>query len=156
MYHSTSGKSGFEAHAQWTNYEIDQDNLRKILIREDELRSSEEYQNLYTQNDSLQWFKEVTENLQMRALKENGITDVRGMTVLHNARFKYKDDPTMNNLTVYMRQDKSRRGSLRFNDLAPDANLCSLEGNNITLFEYMESLGERKQLPLVLLIGSVS
>jgi len=154
MYHSTSGKNGFFPYEQYCDYIIDQEVMKKILIREDELRYSEEYQNDLTINDDLTWIRNVTEKIQMRALEENGITDPRGLIVLRNARFKYRNDPSMNKLTVYMRQDRSTRGNLYNGSPAPDARLCTLDGKNITLFEYIRSLGGN--LPLILLAGSVT
>ena len=55
------------------------------------------------------WIRDVTKKLQRQALEEYGITDERGAIVLNNARFEFKDDPEMNQLTVYMRQDRSKK-----------------------------------------------
>jgi len=153
MYHSTSGKHGFNAYEQSCDYVIDKEQLKKILIREDELRYSEEYQNDLTLNDDLTWIRDVTEKIQIQALAENGISDPRGLVVLRNARFKYKNDPTMNKLTVYMRQDRSTQVHLFRGNDAPDARLSTLDGKEINLYEYIRSLSN---LPLVLLVGSVT
>jgi len=153
MYHSTSGKRGFEPYQMPTDFHIDKEVLRRVLIREDELRSSEEYQQEWTQNDDLTWIRDVTMRIQERALAEHGITDPRGFTVLRNARFKYKDDPTMNCLTVYMRQDRSKKGDLRSGDEIPNSPLCTLEGISITLHEYIKQL---PNLPLIILAGSIT
>jgi len=154
MFHSTSGKIGFLPYEQYSDFYIDKELLKKILIREDELRYSEEYQNDLTINDDLTWIRNVTEKIQILALEENGITDPRGLVVLRNARFKYKTDPSMNKLTVYMRQDRSTRGNLLNGCSAPNARLCTLDGKNISLFEYITSLSGN--LPLILLAGSVT
>ena len=42
MYHSTSGKVGYFSFFVPTDFKIDKELLKKILIREDELRYSEE------------------------------------------------------------------------------------------------------------------
>jgi len=154
MYHSTSGKAGFESFRVAVDLVIDKETMRRILIREDELRASEEIQEAYSQKDDLGWFRDVTNRLQNRVLEEFGITDPRGKIVLNNARFEYKDDPSMNKLTVYMREDKSRKGHLNKGDLAPDCQLLTDDGKETTLFKYMESLNN--SLPLVMFVGSAS
>jgi len=153
MYHSTSGKRGFEAYAVSTEYQIEKEILRNVLIREDQLRASEEFQKEYSKDDNLEWLRDVTLRIQMEALSEYGIVDPRGLIVLRNARFKFKEDPSMNNLTVYMRQDRSKRGTLNFHDMAPDSSLCCLDGTDTTLFDYMKSIGN---LPLIILAGSAT
>jgi len=153
MYHSTSGKRGFEPYQISTDFYIEKEVLRSILIREDELRSSEEYQQEWTQNDDLTWIRDVAIRIQQRALAEHGITDTRGLTVLQNARFKYKDDPTMNSLTVYMREDRSKKGNLRSGDEIPDSPLFTLEGISTTLHKYIKQL---PNLPLIILSGSIT
>jgi len=153
MFHSTSGKRGFEGFAVPTDFKIEKDILRNILIREDQLRASEEFQKEYSANDDLGWLRDVTIRIQKQALSENGIEDPNGLTVLRNARFEFKDDPSMNNLTVYMRQDRSKSGTLNVHDMAPNAFLCSLDGTDTTLFDYMKSIGD---LPLIILAGSAT
>jgi len=153
MYHSTSGKNGFRPYVINTDFFIEKSLLRNILLREDELRASEEFQEEYTKSDSLPWLRDVTAKIQERALSEHGITDPRGLIALRNARYQYKHDPTMNTLTVYMRHDRSTSGTLGFGDEAPNANLCGLDGNPITLFEFIDNL---TPLPLVMFVGSVS
>jgi len=153
MYHSTSGKNGFRPYEVRTDYQIEKSLLIQILKREDELRHSQEYQNEYTKSDDLGWLRDVTTKIQERALAEYGITDSQGLIVLRNARFQYKDDPSINQLTVYMRQDRSRLGDLKYHDLAPDANLFTLENNQITFLQYLDSLPKR---PNVIFVGSIS
>jgi len=93
-----------------------------------------------------------------QALLEHGITDPRGQIVLQNARFTFKDDPTMNQLTVYMRQDRSTAGTLFCGADAPDANLCTLEGKKVTFHQYMKQISSQpgRDLQFVVLVGSVS
>jgi len=154
MYHSTSGKRGFDAFFQHTDLKIDKEVLKTVLIREDQLRASEEMQQKYSMFDQLAWIRDVTREIQKIALQENGIDDPRGMIVLNNARFEYKDDPEMNNLTIYMREDKSTRGNLRVGDKVPDAFLRRLDGTEISLLEYLNNRNSTR--PTVLLAGSVT
>lgn len=72
---------------------IPKETLRKILIREDELRYSKEYLEKYDkaqQEKSLGRIRDVTLEIQNQALKEFGYWDMRGITVLNNARHEYK------------------------------------------------------------------
>jgi len=158
MYHSTSGKRGFDPFYKRTNYVIPKETLKKILIREDELRASPEMQERYSAYDSLNWIKTVTEQIQEMALHEFGFSDPEGGVVLNNARFVYKDDPEMNQLTIYMREDKSRRGDLLVGDMYPNANLKRLDGSPISLHDYISSIRGAlpSSRPLVLLAGSVT
>jgi len=126
MYHSTSGKYGFQPHWKPTFLTISKGQLRKIMIREEELRMSEVIQQQYTDSDDLTHLRDVTIALQRQALIENGI-DIseidEALSVLHNARFMYKNDPDMNNITVYQRMDRSREGDVTmglpiFDDIA--------------------------------------
>jgi len=134
MFHSTSGKSGFAPYEIATNFTIEKSLLQKILMREDELRASDQYQEEWSQSDDLSWMRDVAVKIQKRALEEFGITDPKGLIVLQNARFKYKDDSSMNKLTIYMREDRSRKGDLQYLDEAPNAKLYTLEGKKKTNF----------------------
>jgi hypothetical protein len=69
-----------------------------------------------------------------------------------NARFKYKDDPTMNSITVYQRQDRSRPGTLQVGDPVPKVNVVDLNGKVVPLNQFC-SVPNRN---LVLVCGSVS
>lgn len=75
------------------NFDIPKETLKKILQREDELRYSREYLEKYDkaqQQKSLGRIRDVTLEIQNQALKEFGYWDMRGITVLNNARFQYK------------------------------------------------------------------
>ena len=181
MYHSTSGKSGYEPHAWPSRVSFSREELRRILAREDELRASAETQQQYT--DALASFdpdgtfdpggacapieeagerrataamkivlyklETITKDVQRQAIREvlGGSTFNPGkatwrmsplseppadqlhgpkqqtmiqalvmdehLRALHNARWELRNDPELNALTVYQRQDRSRRGSLR-------------------------------------------
>ena len=51
MLHSTSGKSFYDLYYQPTDFTIEKDLLKKVLIREDELRASAEIQARYSESD---------------------------------------------------------------------------------------------------------
>jgi len=140
MYHSTSGKVGYQYHRQPVDFHIPRYLMKKILIHEDKLRASPEVQALYSQSDDLGWIRDVTLQVQNLALKEYGITDPKGLIALNNARFEYLDDPEMNNLTVYQRMDNSRQGKLLDGAILPDVPLATLDGKEVTLYQYLDML----------------
>jgi hypothetical protein len=158
MFHSTSGKSFYKPHYKpVVDFTIPKETLKKILIREDELRYSKEYLEKYDQaqqQKSLGRIRDITTEIQNQALKEFGYWDMRGITVLNNARFEYKDDPEMNKLTVYMRYDHSTEGDIAQQKVAPDAALVTLTGQQTTLRSYLASLTPK--LPVVILSGSLT
>jgi len=160
MYHSTSGKLGFEPYFQVSSFDIEKEVLKRVLIKEDELRFSEKYQELYSQDD-LHSLRNVTRMIQQEALASEGITNPEGMVVLNNARFVYQHDPEMNRLTVYMREDRSRKGDLKKGFKIVDANLRALNGTSVTLLDYLSSIRANKEekereRPIVILAGSVT
>jgi len=158
MYHSSSGKAGFDYYASPSpSSNIPIDTMRDILIREDELRASQTWQDEYSKEDNLRWFEEVTYRIQLQALMDNGISEGRlnvGICALKSARFMYKDDPDMNQLTVYMRHDRSRKGSLQQGDDTPNVPLHTIEGTPIMLHDYIKNLNSKK--PLFVMAGSLS
>jgi hypothetical protein len=132
--------------------------MKSILIREDELRASTEYQEKYNQQDDLTWFRDVTREIQMRALRENGIIEEElntALVVLNNARFDYKDDPEMNQLTVYQRLDRSREGSLKEQHKLPNVRLVDEEGKTVMLAD-IEAKSASNGKALAIIAGSVS
>lgn len=162
MFHSTSGKCGFEPYAAPTSCAIDKEVLIRTLQREEELRNCQETQEAYTQalhNQDLAQLATITEQLQCRALTETGVLTQypshlhvkQALIALHNARFEYAHDPTVNDLTVYQRRDRSRRGALRLGDTAPDVPLFTIKVEPTSLAKY-----DSWNKPLVLVVGSAS
>lgn len=141
MFHSTSGKVGYQYHHQpLPGYHIPRYLMKKILIHEDKLRASPEVQALYSQSDDLAWIRDVTLQVQNRALAEYGFTDARGLIALNNARLEYIDDPEMNQLTVYQRLDNSRQGKLFDGVVLPNVQLATLDGSQVMLYDYLDAL----------------
>jgi len=157
MLHSTSGKSFHELFNAPSKYQIPRDQMKRILIREDILRASNEIQEEYSMRDDLAWFRDVTENLQRRALQEEGVapSDVaEALITLHNARRVYQSDSEMNQLTVYQRLDRSRAGDLSEGEMCPDAALATLSGEPTSLLAYIATLPT--DMPLFIFAGSAS
>jgi len=158
MLHSSSGKRQFEPYFEPTDFVFQRAQLIATLKREDELRASKEYQDKYNSADSLAWFRDVTREIQIKALRENGVADARlvdALTALNNARFQVKGDPEINRLTVYMREDRSRRGSLRGGHVMPDVSLVSLSGETVQLAQIAANARSNGKA-LAIIAGSVS
>lgn len=74
------------------------------------------------------------------------------LTALHNARYDYRNDPELNKLTVYQREDRSRAGTLRRGDPAPNPLVLDLLGRRQRLLDTFARPGR----PLVMICGSVT
>lgn len=155
MYHSTSGKSGYGYYGSPHARVIPRLVMKQILQREEELRFSQDYHNTISQRDDLKWIREVTLKLQKSVLAEFGYDDAKGLLALHNARGKYLDDPEMNQITVYQRMDRSRKGDLKRGMSLPDVKLSTLDGKIITLHEFINSRKDPNK-PIVITAGSIT
>ena len=85
MYHSTSGKARFDAHAVATPYFFPREILRRILAREDELRASTSIQAQYTAA-LLEHDEEDSESMQRVLRKLAAITNELQLKVLSGER----------------------------------------------------------------------
>lgn len=181
MMHSTSGKRGYEPYVREpfileAHDVISRDEMREILLAEERLRAGAEYQAAIDGTGyDLAKLSAVTREVQLRALREvlgearvpPGDRDGAGSDAtadvllgqLHGARQKYRGDPTMNQITVYQRHDRSRAGSLRVGHAAPDVSVVdAATGLPRQLLSFMQSRGggSASTKPLVLLCGSLS
>eukprot|EP00696_Hemimastix_kukwesjijk_P019732 gnl/Hemi2/909_TR323_c0_g1_i1.p2 gnl/Hemi2/909_TR323_c0_g1~~gnl/Hemi2/909_TR323_c0_g1_i1.p2 ORF type:complete len:169 (-),score=46.24 gnl/Hemi2/909_TR323_c0_g1_i1:660-1166(-) len=166
MYHSTSGKRGYRVHFHPTPWQLDREQARAVLEAEDALRASKEYQDKYSEQDSLDWLKQVTLEIQTKALAAHGFGPCY-ISALHNVRSQYGEDPAVKALSVYMRQDKSRKGDLCVGDALPNCNLHYLDGTATTLHDYIAALKIKNQpclsvplldteRPLLIIASSIS
>jgi len=154
MMHFTSGKNGYE---YWDHNEarfrIPREKLIEILKLEDKYRSSAEYQNKYSEKDELSWYRDVTVEIQTRALRETGLKPHEiptGLLELWSARGRFDDDPDVNSLTVYQRKDRSRRGNLYQDSPAPNVPLYSMDLKLTSLHGYCSSV-KNPELPMFLI-----
>jgi len=158
MFHSTSGKRGYEwfsPHSDTPHF-IPRSIMKQMLEREEQLRMSKEYHEKISQSDELTWIRDVTVDLQSQVLREFGYLNTAGMTMLNYARVQYKDDPEMNSITVYQRQDRSRLGDLTVGSELPNARLCTLTGEETTLHDYIKKIQGDSARPLVITAGSIT
>lgn len=77
------------------------DKIRRALIRENELRLAPAAQLAYSNAKTLDEIRQVTEDIQKKALEQVGIEPSFWLSLdtLRRARFFFKDDPEMNQLT---------------------------------------------------------
>jgi len=159
MMHYTSGKNGYEYYQPRPNcFRMGKGKLIEVLTLEEHYRSSEEYQLKYSQKDDLGWFRDVTIEIQKRALLESGFGEDEldnGLQALWSARGRFSDDPEANSITVYQQKDRSQRGALYDDSDMPNVPLVTLDGEKTDLVTYCGSL-KNPDLPLFLIGGSVS
>lgn len=101
--------------------------------------------------------REVTLSVQKRALADCGITDPRGLIVLHNIRTDYEWDEWMMDIPVYVRTDRFfDQNHLEIGMKCPDAALHYLDGTEIKLSAYIEKAIGGTNKYMVLISGSAS
>jgi hypothetical protein len=114
---------------------IPKETLKKMLLRENELRLSSEYQKLYEEAEKswqTNWLK-VTENLQIQVLEEFEISNLsQGLFELRTASLKF---PEFKSIPLYVKFNRSREGNLRIDDEAPSMKLFDLEGKMVELID---------------------
>jgi len=125
-----------------------------MLIRENELRTSEETQTLYAlaeQEWDTDWM-EVTEKLQKRVLTEFGVEDEDlGLKALRCAWQLYPDDPDFKEIPLYIKFNRARKGNFCDGDDALDTDVVCMNGSKDKLLNYV-----RGDVPLVIVAGSYS
>jgi len=160
MTHSSSGKRGFSFHKRPTSYTFERSKLKSVLETEEIYRLySDEFQNKYSESDRCDHFADVTTEIQIRALKENGIEEKdinEALVALRNVRFDYSNDPEISNYSVYMRLDHCFEGSLKVGSYATDVELCTLEGKSILFSEWKKLNQSETNRPLVVFGGSAT
>jgi len=162
MMHSTSGKNGYtyytNPYGDAVGCLIPKDKLIQIMKLEDTYRSSEEFQQKYSEKDDLAWFRDVTIEIQKRAILFSGFDEGRieeGLKALWMARGVYAEDEEINQLTVYQRKDRSRAGNLINGSPMPNVPLQTLLGTVTDLKTYCANL-KQPELPLFIISGSIT
>jgi len=133
---------------------LHKDILKQLLIRENELRLCKEIQQEYAEAErrtDTNWMI-VTEKLQLKVLQEFGITNTdEGLYALRTAALAFPDDPEICNIQLYVKYNRTRKGTLIQGDLAPNVTLHKLDNSFINLLQCV-----RKGIPLVVIGGSYS
>lgn len=126
--------------------------LKKMLIREEELRHSEDVlARMYkVQQNGGDWIG-VAEQVQEQVIREflPGEKDMeQSLYHLRTAHIKY---PELGILSVYVRNNIARSGTLQVGDDAVQCNLYDPDGNLIGLDRWIKKTSDR---PLVVFAGS--
>ena len=157
MFHSTSGKWGSRYYASDCVTPFPRELLKKVLLRENELRFSQEVQAQYSVrmdngNDYLYHIRDVTIQLQKQALIDIGVPENEidfALKSLQSHRSHYSMDPEILSLSVYGRYDISQP-SLRPTQYSPadqcmNVPLTYLNGKKTTVGQLI-STGKKRTL----------
>lgn len=117
------------------NEKIPKEILRKMLIKENELRLSKEVQAIYADYNQHpekgDWIN-YTHQLQADLIRSFGYgtkSDDELQWCLHQLRTATTVYPDLAEIPLYVRYNRAKRGNLRQGDLAPDIRLHEYQGN---------------------------
>jgi hypothetical protein len=122
-----------------------------MLIRENELRVSDEYQKRYDEAEKLSsssWL-DVTDELQRQIIREFNLDDEMDDALLC-LRCATQIYPDLKGIPLYVRYNRARDGDLQVGDIAPDVPVVQLDGQENNLFDGL------KASSTVLISGSYS
>lgn len=125
--------------------------LKRMLIRENELRLSDEYQQRYAdaeQSSSTSWLN-VTDQLQRQVIREFNLDEEMddALLCLRCATQIYSD---LKDIPLYVKYNRARDGDLQIGDSVPNVPVINLDGEEKQLFD------ELKSSSTVLISGSYS
>ncbi|CAF1619515.1 unnamed protein product, partial [Didymodactylos carnosus] len=127
--------------------------LKRMLIREDELRRSPEIQERYAQaeiSNDQSWL-DVTHDLQKQIIKEFGLEDEMD-DALNCLRCATQIYPDLKDIPLYIRNNRARDGDLHVGSIAPDTPIIKLDGSESRLFDSLE----QTEQSTVIISGSYS
>ena len=110
-----------------------------MLIRENELRLSDEYQKRYSEAEttSSSWLA-VTDELQQQIIREFNL-DGEMDDALSCLRCATQIYPDLKQIPLYTRYNRARDGDLQVGDIAPDVPVIQLDGQESHLFDGLQS-----------------
>ncbi|UJR26446.1 hypothetical protein I4U23_007776 [Adineta vaga] len=159
MAHVTSGRTNFTYDdliksniIQSSQSFIPKSLLKRMLIRENELRLSDEYQKRFSeaeQSSSSSWLNVVNE-LQEQVVREFHLDDEMDNAILC-LRCATQIYPDLKDIPLYTKYNRARDGDLQVGDVAPDVPIIQLDGQEGQLFD-----GLKSSSPTVLISGSYS
>jgi len=136
MFHPSNGRDNFESFeippylaAQLPGKEI----AMQMLRRENELRLSEEVQELYRHWDSS---LEITDEVQRRVAHEFGFTDLHIVRAIVSA---YSADPEVSSIPHYVKFNRSKKCLLECGMAVPDVTVHELDGKQVKLSKYVQA-----------------
>jgi len=122
-----------------------------MLIRENELRLSKEYQKRYEeaeQTSTSSWL-DVTDQLQREIIREFHL-DEEMEDALLCLRCATQIYPDLKDIPLYVRHNRARDGDLQIGDITPNVPVVQIDGQESRLFDGL------KTSPTVLISGSYS
>ena len=122
-----------------------------MLIRENELRLSAEYQQRYAEaeNSSSSSWLDVTDQLQRQVIEEFQL-DEEMEQALFSLRCATQIYPDLKDIPLYVQHNRARNGDLQEGQLAPNVPIVQMNGEEGQLFDGLNSR------PTVLISGSYS
>lgn len=159
MFHPVNGRYGFDAlpkpevDISIPSYDI----LKDMLIREDELRLSEKFQNLFADpgNNAIH----VAELVQQQVADEFGYKGEDAPKIIDVLRavisFYPEKKDEITKIPHYLKFNRSARGSFEIGDPIKDVRLAKLNGEETSLFKYMEGT-KYPSKPFLICTGSYS
>ena len=122
-----------------------------MLLRENELRLSDEYQQRFceAEKSSFPSWLDVTDELQRRVIREFNLDEEMddALLCLRCATQMY---PDLKNIPLYIRYNRAREGDLQLGDVVPDVPVVQLDGHESQLLDGL------KDSSTVLISGSYS
>ncbi|CAF1391172.1 unnamed protein product [Rotaria sordida] len=106
--------------------------LKRMLIRENELRLSDEYQKRYceaekTSSSSSSSWLNVTDELQRQIIREFNLDDEMDDALLC-LRCATQIYPDLKHIPLYVQYNRARDGNLQISDIAPNVPVIQLDG----------------------------
>lgn len=134
---------------------IDIETLKKMVTRENELRTCPETQDKMHEAEGrgeTDWMQ-VAQGVQEQVAREFGYGHMvdEAVHILRTARNWYPDEPFFKEVPLYVKYNRARNGPLHEGSLAPDVPLMDLDGNETSLMSH-GGVAE----PLVVIGGSYS
>lgn len=111
-----------------------------MLIRENELRLSDEYQKQYDEAEktsSSSWLA-VTDQLQRQVIQEFNLDEDMEDALLC-LRCATQIYPDLQTIPLYVKYNRARDGDLQVGDIAPDVTVVQLDGQESQLFDGLKS-----------------
>jgi hypothetical protein len=111
-----------------------------MLIRENELRLSDEYQKRYTEaekSSSSSWL-DVTDELQRQIIREFNLDEEMDDALLC-LRCATQTYPDLKDIPLYVRYNRAREGDLQVGDVAPNVPVIQLDEKESQLFDGLKS-----------------
>jgi hypothetical protein len=122
-----------------------------MLIRENELRLSTEYQKRYNdaEKTSTSSWLDITDELQRQIIREFDLDEEMddALLCLRCATQMY---PDLKTIPLYIKYNRARDGDLQIGDTIPDVPVIQLDGKESQLFDGLKSS------PTILISGSYS